>query len=205
VRPQWPFYPYADHQGYRPYWYNNTVYPEFGGYQYHNLNNIHQANQVYSREKPIPPSPSQPIPHQDGPQQAPTVNNSKRRQAPNNNESSHSSANNHSRVRQRLDGPIDLAQIECLVQEGIDKRLADDAGLKHEFLNVDDSPLAENIYAEAMPTFNFLTLDNFKDNDDSRDPETFVFGFREKLRVLEVSDAIMYRLFTVCLRGEAWE
>jgi hypothetical protein len=104
-----------------------------------------------------------------------------------------------------LDGPIDLAQIECLVQEGIDKKMTDDVGLKCEFLNVDDSPLAENIYAKAMSTFNFLTLDNFKGSDDSQDPETFVFGFQEKLRVLGVSDAIMCRLFTVCLRGEAWE
>jgi hypothetical protein len=104
-----------------------------------------------------------------------------------------------------LDDPIDLAQIERLVQEGIDKRLADDAGLKRGHLNVDDSPLAENIYAEAMPTFNFSTLDKFKGSDDSQDPETFLFGFREELRVLGVSDAIICRLFMVCLGGEAWE
>jgi hypothetical protein len=82
------------------------------------------------------------------------------------------------------------------------KRLADDGGLKHGFLNVDDSPLAENIYAEAMLTFNFSTLDNFKGSDDSQDPETFVFGFQEKIRVLEVSDTIMCRLLTVCLRAK---
>jgi hypothetical protein len=66
-----------------------------------------------------------------------------------------------------LDYLIDLAQIEHLVQKGIDKKLADDAGLKRGFLNVDDSPLAENIYDEAMPTFNFSTLDNFKGDDNS--------------------------------------
>jgi hypothetical protein len=76
-----------------------------------------------------------------------------------------------------LDGPIDLTQIEHLVQEGIDKSLAYDVDLKRGFLNVDDSPLAENIYVEAMPTFNFLTLDNFKGSDDSQDPETFIFEF----------------------------
>jgi hypothetical protein len=83
--------------------------------------------------------------------------------------------------------------------------LADDAGLKRGFLNVDDSPLAENIYAEVMLTFNFLTLDNFKGNDNSQDPETFVFGFREKIRVFEVSDAIMCHLLTICLQVKAWE
>jgi hypothetical protein len=169
------------------------------------LNNFHQANPICSREGPIPPQPSQLIPYQDGPQQAPIVNNNKCRQAPSNNESSHFSTNNRSRVRQQLDDPIDLAQIEHLVQEGIDKRLADDASLKRELLNVDDSPLAENIYVEAMPMFNFSTLDNFKGSDDSQDPETFVFRFWKKLRVLGISDAIMCRLFTVCLRGEAWE
>jgi hypothetical protein len=41
------------------------------------------------------------------------------------------------------------------------------AGLKRAFCNVDDSPLVENIYAEAMPNFNILTLDNFKGSDDN--------------------------------------
>jgi hypothetical protein len=205
LRPQWPYYPYVDHQGYRPYWYNGTVYPDLGGYQYHSLNNFHQPNPVLSREGPIPPQPSQHIPHQDGPQQTPTVNNNKRWQAPSNNESSHSFANNRSQVRQWLDGPIDLTQIERLVQEGIDKRLADDAGLKSELLNVDDSPLAEIIYAETMSTFNFSTLNNFKGSDDNQDHETFIVEFHEKLRVLGVFDAIMCRLFMVCLCGEAWE
>jgi hypothetical protein len=55
--------------------------------------------------------------------------------------------------------------------------MVDDAELKRGFLNIDDSLLAENIYAEAMPTFNFLTLNNFKGSDDSQDPETFIFEF----------------------------
>jgi hypothetical protein len=90
------------------------------------------------------------------------------------NESSQSSANNHSRVHQRLDDSIDLTQIERLVQEGLDKHLATAAGLKHGLLDVDDSPLSDNIFAEAMSTFNFSTLDTFKGSDDSQDPETFV-------------------------------
>jgi hypothetical protein len=102
-----------------------------------------------------------------------------------------------------LEDPIDLAQIERLVQEGIDKRLGDDASLKRGLLDIDDSPLVDAIYTEAMPTFSFSTLDTFKGSDDSQDPETFVFGFREKLRVLGISDSIMCRLFTICLRGEA--
>jgi hypothetical protein len=61
-----------------------------------------------------------------------------------------------------------------LVQEGINKRLADDAGLKREFLNVKDSLFIENIYAEVMLTFNFSTLDNFKSSDDDQDHKTFV-------------------------------
>jgi Retrotransposon gag protein len=83
--------------------------------------------------------------------------------------------------------------------------LTDNASLKRGFPNVNDSPLAENIYVEAMSTFNFSILDNFKGSDNSLDLETFIFGFREKLRVLEVSDAIMCWLFIVCLRGEACE
>jgi hypothetical protein len=77
--------------------------------------------------------------------------------------------------------------------------MADNVGLKRGFLNVDDCPLVENIYAEAMPNFNFSTLDNFKGSDDNQDLETFIFGFREKLRVLGVSDTIMCRLLTVYL------
>jgi hypothetical protein len=76
-----------------------------------------------------------------------------------------------------LGDPIDLAQIEHLVQEGIDKHLADDAGLKCGLLDVDDSPLVDAIYTKAMPTFNFSTLDTFKGIDDSQDPETFIFRF----------------------------
>jgi hypothetical protein len=96
-----------------------------------------------------------------------------------------------------LDDSIDLAQIECLVQEGLNKRLATPGGLKCSLLTTDDSPLADAIFVEAMPSFNFSTLDIFKGSDDSQDPETFVFGFREILRVLGVSDAIMFSLFTV--------
>jgi hypothetical protein len=76
-----------------------------------------------------------------------------------------------------LDDSIDLAQIERLVQEGLDKRLATPASLKRGLLNVDDSPLDDNIFVEAMPTFNFSTLDIFKGSDDSQDTETFVFSF----------------------------
>jgi Retrotransposon gag protein len=83
--------------------------------------------------------------------------------------------------------------------------LADDVSLKRGFSNVNDSPLAENIYAEAMSTFNFSTLDKFKGSDNNLDLKTFIFGFQEKLRVLEVSDSIMCWLFIVCLRGEACE
>jgi hypothetical protein len=73
-----------------------------------------------------------------------------------------------------LDDSIDLTQIERFVQEGLDKRLATAAGLKRGLLDVDDSPLSDNIFAEAMSTFNFSTLDTFKGSDDSQDPETFV-------------------------------
>jgi hypothetical protein len=64
-----------------------------------------------------------------------------------------------------------------LVQEGLDKRLVNVIGFKRGLLNVDDSRLADNNFVEAMPTFNFLTLDTFKGSDDSQDPETFVFEF----------------------------
>jgi hypothetical protein len=70
---------------------------------------------------------------------------------------------------------------------------------------VDDSPLTDNIFTEAMLTFKLWTLDTFKGSDNSQDPGTFIFSFREKIRVLGVSNAIMCRLFTVCLRGEAWK
>jgi hypothetical protein len=99
-----------------------------------------------------------------------------------------------------LNESLHLTHIECLVQEGLNKRLVNAVGLKRELLNVDDSPLADNIFVD---TFNFSTLDTFKGSNDSQDSETFIFGFREKLRVLGVSDVIMCHLFTVYLRGEA--
>jgi hypothetical protein len=121
------------------------------------------------------------VPTLVGSQPAPTINPSKRRHANSPTESSHSSANNHSRVRQRLYDSIDLAQIECLVQEGLDKRLVTPAGLKRGFLNADDSPLADAIFVEAMPSFNFSTLDIFKGSDDSQGPKTFCFRFLGKI------------------------
>jgi hypothetical protein len=66
-----------------------------------------------------------------------------------------------------LDDSIDLAQIEHLVQEGLDKCLATPACLKRDLLNADDSSLADAIFAKAMPSFNFSTLDIFKGSDDS--------------------------------------
>jgi hypothetical protein len=69
--------------------------------------------------------------------------------------------------------------------------MVDDAGLKHRSLSIDDSPLAEEIYNETMQNFNFLTFDNFKGSDDTQDPKTFISSFQKKLRVLEVSDAVV--------------
>jgi hypothetical protein len=79
-----------------------------------------------------------------------------------------------------LDDSIDLAQIEHLDQEGLDKRLVTPASLKRGLLNADDSLSANAIFAEDMPSFKFSTLDIFKGSDDSQDLETFIFGFRKK-------------------------
>ncbi|XP_078153001.1 uncharacterized protein LOC144548163 [Carex rostrata] len=73
-------------------------------------------------------------------------------------------------------------------------------------MNEEDGPLAPRVYAESMVDFKYPNhLPSFRGSGDSQDPQSFIFGFRERLRLQGASDSVMCRVFTTCLEGEAWE
>jgi Retrotransposon gag protein len=45
----------------------------------------------------------------------------------------------------------------------------------------------------------------FKEREDQKDVEPFIYDFRERLSLLGASDDVICRIFLTCLVGEAWE
>lgn len=72
-------------------------------------------------------------------------------------------------------------------------------------LCINDGPLASEIYDAVMVDFKPESLLNFLGSRDSQDPQHFVYGLLERLRLQGATDAIMCRVFTTCLMGEAWK
>lgn len=73
-------------------------------------------------------------------------------------------------------------------------------------MNVEDGPLAPEVYKESMINFKYPNhLPSIQGSGDSQDPQSFIFGFGEWLCLTGTSDLVMCQVFTICLAGEAWE
>jgi hypothetical protein len=65
--------------------------------------------------------------------------------------------------------------------------------------------LASGPLSPEMYQLTLHNLDEFKGNDDKKDPESFIHGFHERLSLLGAFDDIICRVFSTCLTGEAWD
>ncbi|XP_078170108.1 uncharacterized protein LOC144564380 [Carex rostrata] len=73
-------------------------------------------------------------------------------------------------------------------------------------MGLEEGPLSAEIYAESLVDFKCpANLPVFRGSGDNQDPRSFMFGFRERLRLVGATDTTMCRVFTFCLAGEAWE
>jgi hypothetical protein len=103
-----------------------------------------------------------------------------------------------------------MTMIRDLVRKGVAEKMAEmeqeKSGTGPRSLSLTEGPLAPEIYQAAMTDFKFpTTLPLFRGSGDTQDPQNFVYGFLERLRLQGASDAITCRVFTTCLSGEAWE
>lgn len=77
------------------------------------------------------------------------------------------------------------------------------ANARNRPLELEDGPLSAEIYAESMVDFKCPNnLLSFRGSGDSQDPRSFMFGFRERLRLIGATDTMMCRVF-FCLSREA--
>lgn len=74
------------------------------------------------------------------------------------------------------------------------------AGTYRCTMNAEDGPLVPEVYTESMIDFKYPNnLPSFQESGDSQDPQSFIFGFRERLRLQGASNSVMCRVFTICL------
>lgn len=100
--------------------------------------------------------------------------------------------------------------VHDLISKGVAEKLAEleleKVGGHPMILSLTEGPLALEIYKVSMEDFKYPnSLPSFRGSGDTQDPQNFVYGFYERLRLHGVSDAIICRVFTICLKGEAWE
>lgn len=70
-------------------------------------------------------------------------------------------------------------------------------------MGIENELLSASIYGVSMADFKYpTTLSNFQGNMDTQDPQIFVYGFFERLRLLKATDVIMCRVFTTSLTGK---
>ena len=97
--------------------------------------------------------------------------------------------------------------LQRMIDEGVNRRIQEREKGKSvcSFLDADRGPLAPEIYLAPDSDIRIPQLDSFKGTSDNRDPESFIYGFRERMRLVRASDEVMCRTFCTCLTGEAWE
>ena len=104
-------------------------------------------------------------------------------------------------------GGFTYEDLQRMIDEGVRRQIQEKERSKSvcSFLDADKGPLAPEIYLAPESNFKIPQLDSFKGASDSRDPESFIYGFRERMRLVRASDEDMCRTFCTCLVGEAWE
>ena len=97
--------------------------------------------------------------------------------------------------------------LQRMIDEGVNRRIQEREKGKSvcSFLDADKGPLAPEIYLAPDSDIRIPQLDSFKGTSDNRDSESFIYGFRERMRLVRASDEVMCRTFCTCLTGEAWE
>ena len=103
--------------------------------------------------------------------------------------------------------PFTVQDLQRMIAEGVRQQIQEREKNKAAgpLLDIDNGPLAPEIYSAPDSDVKTPQLDSFKGASDARDPESFVYGFRERMRLAQASDAVMCRLFCTCLTGEAWD
>ena len=106
-----------------------------------------------------------------------------------------------------LTPPLTLEMLQQLIANGVQQQLQQanmtSRGIPSFSQHV--GPLAPAIYAAVDADLKVPNLETFRGSSDTRDPESFIFSFREKMRLANASDPAMCRVFTTCLTDEAWE
>ena len=97
--------------------------------------------------------------------------------------------------------------LQRMIDEGVRRQVKEKEKSKSvcSFLDADRGPLAPEIYLAPDSDVKIPQLDSFKGASDNRDPESFIYGFRERMRLVRAPDEVMCRTFCTCLTGEAWE
>ena len=104
-------------------------------------------------------------------------------------------------------GGFSYDDLQKMIDEGVGRQIRERERNNSvcSFLDADKGPLAPEIYLAPDSDIRIPQLDNFKGASDNRDPESFIYGFRERMRLVRASDEVMCRTFCTCLTSEAWE
>lgn len=105
---------------------------------------------------------------------------------------------------------IDEDAVKRMIERKVEEKVAAMEKLKpgghSQPIGLGDGPLSTRIYKESVGDFKYpATLPSFRGSKDSQDPRNFVAGFVERLSLMGATDAMLCRVFTTCLAGEAWD
>ena len=92
-----------------------------------------------------------------------------------------------------------------MIDEDNKRRYEASTDLISESIISKQGPFVPEIYAAPESDIKTPNFDSFTGASDSRDAGSFIYAFRERMRMRNAPDAVMCRLFSTLISREAWE